>query len=113
VLDVGSRRIVGWQFASDMRTTLVLDALRMARSTRPAGVDAEIVHHSDRGSQYLSYDYTRTLTDHGVRSPGFRGASAARIRPSERRPEWNAQRGRPRRTQDASTSRFLVMSPAV
>jgi putative transposase len=66
VLDVFSRRVVGWQFASHMRTNLVLDALRMALSTRRAGVDVELVHHSDRGSQYLSYDYTQTLTDHGV-----------------------------------------------
>jgi transposase InsO family protein len=49
-----------------MRTTLVLDALRMALSTRQAGADVELVHHSDRGSQYLSYDYTQTLTDHAV-----------------------------------------------
>jgi putative transposase len=66
VLDVWSRRVVGWQFASHMRTDLVLDALRMALSTRRAGADVELVHHSDRGSQYLSYDYTQTLTDHGV-----------------------------------------------
>ncbi|HEV7566744.1 MAG TPA: IS3 family transposase [Microbacteriaceae bacterium] len=66
VLDVWSRRVVGWQFASHMRTDLVLDALRMALSTRRAGVDVELVHHSDRGSQYLSYDYTQTLDDHGV-----------------------------------------------
>jgi putative transposase len=66
VLDVWSRRVVGWQFASHMRTDLVLDALRMALSARRAGADVELVHHSDRGSQYLSYDYTQTLDDHGV-----------------------------------------------
>jgi putative transposase len=66
VLDVWSRRVVGWQFASHMRTTLVLDALRMALSRRRHGADVELVHHSDRGSQYLSYDYTQTLDDHGV-----------------------------------------------
>jgi putative transposase len=66
VLDVWSRRVVGWQLASHMRTDLVLDALRMALSTRRAGADVELVHHSDRGSQYLSYDYTQTLDDHGV-----------------------------------------------
>ena len=66
VLDVWSRRVVGWQFASNMRTTLVLDALRMALSQRRAGADVELVHHSDRGSQYLSYDYTQVLDDHGV-----------------------------------------------
>jgi putative transposase len=68
VLDVYSRRIVGWQFASHMRTTLVLDALRMALAQRGPGADAELVHHSDRGSQgqYTSGDYTQTLDDHGV-----------------------------------------------
>jgi putative transposase len=66
VLDVWSRRIVGWQCASHMRTTLVLDALRMALARRRHGADVELVHHSDRGSQYLSYDYTQTLDDHGV-----------------------------------------------
>jgi putative transposase len=66
VLDVWSRRVVGWQLASNMRTTLVLDALRMALSQRRHGADVELVHHSDRGSQYLSYDYTQTLDDHGV-----------------------------------------------
>jgi len=66
VLDVWSRRVVGWQFASHMRTTLVLDALRLALSRRRHGADVELIHHSDRGSQYLSNDYTQTLDDHGV-----------------------------------------------
>jgi transposase InsO family protein len=66
VLDVWSRRVVGWQFASHMRTDLVLDALRMALSTRRAGAGCRVVHHSDRGSQYLSYYYIQLLADHGV-----------------------------------------------
>lgn len=66
VIDVYSRRIVGWQFASHMCTTLVLDALRMALTRRQAGADLELVHHSDAGSQYRSYDYTQTLDDHNV-----------------------------------------------
>ena len=66
VIDVYSRRIVGWQFASHMRTTLVLDALRMALVQRGPGADVQLVHHSDRGSQYTSGDYTQTLDDHGV-----------------------------------------------
>jgi putative transposase len=66
VIDAFSRRVVGWQFASHMRTTLVLDALRMALGTRGPGADVELVHHSDRGSQYTSIDYTQTLDDHGV-----------------------------------------------
>ena len=66
VLDVYCRRIVGWQFAGHMRTTLVLDALRMAIPQRGPGADVALVHHTDRGSQYTSIDYTQTLADHGV-----------------------------------------------
>ncbi len=66
VLDAYSRMIVGWQLASHMRTDLVLDALRMALHRRGPGADVELVHHSDRGSQYTSIDYTQTLADHRV-----------------------------------------------
>jgi putative transposase len=66
VIDAFSRRVVGWQLAPHMRTTLVLDALRMALGTRTPGADVALVHHSDRGSQYTSIDYTQTLADHGV-----------------------------------------------
>ena len=66
VLDVFSRLVVGWQLASHMRTDLVLDALRMALGTRGPGADIALVHHSDRGSQYTSADYTQELSDHGV-----------------------------------------------
>jgi putative transposase len=66
VIDAFSRKIVGWQLASHMRTDLVLDALRMALAQREGGADVELVHHSDRGSQYTSIDYTQTLDDHGV-----------------------------------------------
>ena len=66
IIDVFSRRIVGWQFAQHMRTDLVLDALRMALAQRGPGADVALVHHSDRGSQYTSTDYTQTLDDAGV-----------------------------------------------
>jgi len=66
VLDAYSRMIVGWQLASHMRTDLVLDALRMALGQRGSGADVELIHHSDRGSQYTSIDYTQTLADHRV-----------------------------------------------
>ena len=49
---VQSRRIVGWQLASHMRTDLVLDALRMALGTRQPGADFTLVTHTDQGSQY-------------------------------------------------------------
>ena len=74
VIDVFSRMIVGWQFAMHMRDTLVLDALRMALGLRAPGADVALVHHSDRGSQYTSDDYTQTLEDHDVaRSLGSTG----------------------------------------
>jgi putative transposase len=66
VIDVYSRKIVGWQFAGHMRTTLVLDALRMALCTRHRVEEFRLIHHSDRGGQYVSGDYTQTLTDHQV-----------------------------------------------
>jgi putative transposase len=66
VIDVFSRRVVGWQLAGHMRTTLVLDALRMALGTREHGADFALVAHTDRGSQYTSADYTQVLDDHQV-----------------------------------------------
>ena len=66
VIDAYSRKVVGWQFASHMRTDLVLDALKMALHQRQPGADVALVHHSDAGSQYTSFDYTQTLEDHRV-----------------------------------------------
>ncbi|MCW2984604.1 MAG: subunit of transposase [Conexibacter sp.] len=66
VLDVYSRRVVGWQLASHMRTDLVLDALKMALGTRRHGADLQLIHHSDRGSQYTSFDFTQALQDNDV-----------------------------------------------
>jgi transposase InsO family protein len=66
VIDAFSRRIVGWQFASHMRTDLVLDALRMALTRRDTGADVQLIHHSDAGSQYTSYAFQQVLDDHHV-----------------------------------------------
>jgi putative transposase len=67
VIDVYSRRVVGWQLAPHMRASLVCDALAMAVSTRPRrGADVKLVHHSDRGSQYTSTDFAQVLDDHAV-----------------------------------------------
>ena len=49
-----------------MRTDLVLDALRMALTTRAPGADVELIHHSDAGSQYTSFDYNQELNDYDV-----------------------------------------------
>jgi transposase InsO family protein len=64
VTDVFSRRIVGWQLASHLRTDLPLDALEMAVFHRRPG--QELVHHSDRGCQYLSIRYTERLAQIGA-----------------------------------------------
>ncbi|MGH8940522.1 MAG: IS3 family transposase, partial [Actinomycetes bacterium] len=76
VIDAFSRMIVGWRVATTLRATLALDALEMAVWARQdAGLD-RLVHHSDRGSQYLSVRYTQRLADEGaVASVGSRGDS--------------------------------------
>ena len=66
VLDVYSRRVVGWQFADHMRAILVVDALQMALATRERVDRVELVHHSDRGSQYTSSDLAAVLAEHDV-----------------------------------------------
>jgi len=73
VFDVYSRFIVGWQAASHLRTDLALDALEMALWRRRSDVSG-LVHHSDRGVQYLSIRYTERLADAGIEtSVGSRG----------------------------------------
>ena len=65
VIDVFARRIVGWRVASSMRTDLVLDALEQAlHDRRPVG--GGLVHHSDRGVQYVSIKYTERLAEAGL-----------------------------------------------
>jgi putative transposase len=65
VLDVWSRKIVGWAMSSRMATQLVLDALAMAtEQRRPA---QGVIHHSDQGSQYTSTEFGRRCRDAGVR----------------------------------------------
>ncbi len=76
VIDVFARRIVGWRVSSSMRTDFVLDALEQALYDRqPENSDA-LVHHSDRGSQYVSIRYTERLAEAGIEpSVGSRGDS--------------------------------------
>lgn len=66
VLDVYSRMIVGWQLATHMRTDLPLDALEMALWRRGIKKGSGLIHHSDRGSQYVSIRYSGRLTDVGA-----------------------------------------------
>jgi len=73
VFDAYSRFIVGWQAATHLRTDLALDALEMALWRRQGDLDG-LVHHSDRGVQYLSIRYTERLAEAGtVTSVGSRG----------------------------------------
>jgi len=64
VIDVFSRRIVGWRVSASMRTDLALDALEQAIHLRPT--IEQLIHHSDRGSQYLSIRYTDRLAAAGI-----------------------------------------------
>jgi putative transposase len=76
VTDVFSRYIVGWKVSTSLRAELALDALEMAIWSRRSRDLSGLVHHSDRGSQYLSIRYTERLADEqAVVSVGSRGDS--------------------------------------
>ena len=76
VLDLGSRRVVGYSMSDHMRTELVEAALKMAVKTRGGEVAAMIFHH-DRGSQYMSKDFRRLCKRHRIaQSVGRIGSSA-------------------------------------
>ena len=66
VIDVYARRIVGWRVSSTMRTDFVLDALEQALYARRPELNGGLVHHSDRGSQYVSIRYTERLAEAGI-----------------------------------------------
>jgi putative transposase len=65
ILDAYSRKVIGWHLDRTLETSLTLTALRMALQERT--VSPELVHHSDRGVQYASGEYTQLLLDSGVR----------------------------------------------
>ena len=65
ILDAFSRRCIGWALERHLEAELALSALRMAFETR--AVTEGLVHHSDRGVQYASLDYTNLLKEHGIR----------------------------------------------
>ena len=72
VIDLSSRRVVGWAIANHMRTELVEDALRMAFVQRRP--ERGVIFHTDRGSQYTSGDFARLARDNGVQlSIGMKG----------------------------------------
>ncbi|QTD89819.1 IS3 family transposase [Burkholderia anthina] len=76
VIDVFARRIVGWRVSTSMTTDFVLDALEQALYARRPGDDGTLIHHSDRGSQYVSIRYSERLAEAGIEpSVGSRGDS--------------------------------------
>jgi transposase InsO family protein len=76
VIDVFARRIVGWRVSASLKTDFVLDALEQAIYARCGTTPTGLVHHSDRGTQYLSMRYTDRLADEGIApSVGSRGDS--------------------------------------
>jgi transposase InsO family protein len=76
VIDVFARRIVGWRVSSSMQTDFVLDALEQALYDRQPERREGLIHHSDRGSQYVSIRYTERLAEAGIEpSVGSRGDS--------------------------------------
>jgi putative transposase len=71
VIDVFARRIMGWRVSSSMRTDFVLDALEQALYDRQSERNDVLVHHSDRGSQYVSIRYTERLAEAGIETFGW------------------------------------------
>ncbi len=76
VIDVFTRRIVGWRVSSSMKTDFVLDALEQALYARQRHRTGGLIHHSDRGSQYVSIRYTERQAGAGIEpSVGSKGDS--------------------------------------
>lgn len=76
VIDVYARRIVGWRVSSSMHTDFVLDALEQALYARQPSPEEGLIHHSDRGSQYVSIRYSERLAEAGIEpSVGSKGDS--------------------------------------
>ena len=76
VIDVYARRIVGWRVSHSMRTDFVLDALEQALYERQPQLSDQLIHHSDRGVQYVSIRYAERLAEAGIEpSVGSRGDS--------------------------------------
>ena len=65
VLDAFSRRVIGWELGRTLESEVAVKALRMALRARP--VEPGLIHHSDRGVQYASIEYTNLLTQRGIR----------------------------------------------
>jgi putative transposase len=68
VIDLFSRRVVGWSMQTDMSRKLVIDALEMAWFQRRGDGTTGLIFHSDRGSQYASHEFRAVLNQHGIRA---------------------------------------------
>ena len=68
VIDLFSRRVVGWSMKPDIRRDLVIDALHMAWLGRGPNRETGLIFHSDRGSQYASHEFRAVLEEHGIRA---------------------------------------------
>ena len=71
LIDLSSRRVVGWSLGSSLEETLTMNALKMALATRDLH-DGKLLHHSDRGSQYASREYQSALGERGI-TPSMSG----------------------------------------
>lgn len=65
ILDLFSRKVIGWALSRSLKAPLAIDALRMAEATRT--IEPGLIHHSDRGVQYACADYVRLLKRSGIR----------------------------------------------
>jgi transposase InsO family protein len=72
VIDLFSRRVVGWSMQPDMRRNLVIDALEMAWFHRRPDRNNKLIFHSDRGSQYASDDFNKVLKEYAI-TPSMSG----------------------------------------
>ena len=83
VIDLFSRRVVGWSLQPDMRSNLVIDALQMACFQRRPNRNTELIFHSDRGSQYASYEFRMLLEERGITASMSRKGNCWDNAPSE------------------------------
>ena len=76
IIDVFSRFIVGWQVSTSLRSDIALDALEMAIHSRNVNERGDLIHHNDRGVQYVSFRYSHRLLEAGIEaSVGSKGDS--------------------------------------
>jgi transposase InsO family protein len=83
VIDLFSRRVVGWSLQPDMRSELVIDALEMAWHQRRTNSKTGLIFHSDRGSQYASQDFRMVLEQRGITASMSRKGNCWDNAPSE------------------------------